>query len=212
MPGSGQREADASPPFTPLTASDAHEGLNRLWPAVIEELRRLAHRRLAVERTGHTLSTTALVHEVYLKLLNDRSLSSAHRQQFLVTAARAMRRILVDYARRHRAARRGGDARKVPLHLIDEQAGGDAAQQLAIAQRAEELLALDEALEAFARVNPRAAQVVEYRFFGGLSDRETAEALGITERTVGRDWVKARAWLHTVLRNNQTDTGPEARS
>jgi RNA polymerase sigma factor (TIGR02999 family) len=166
----------------------------------------LAHRRLGSERTGHTLSTTALVHEAYLRLLDERSLDLHDRAEFFAHASRAMRRILVDYARRHRALRRGGSALVFSLETFAFGDGqGSAAPQPSVVDRAEEVVELDEALELFARVDARAARVVECRFFGGLTEAETAAVVGATERTVARDWVKAKAWLLRAMSERRRD-------
>ena len=173
------------------------EAMERLVPLVYAELRRVAHRALAAEPAGHTLSTTGLVHEAYLRLADQTRVEWANRAQFFALAARAMRRVLVDYARRHQAARRGG-ARRRPVSLEDAEAGDAGA--LAVAARGDELLALDEALERLAVVDARAARVVECRFFGGLTEAETAEALGVSLRTVAGDWLMAKGWLYRALR------------
>jgi RNA polymerase sigma factor (TIGR02999 family) len=165
------------------------EALNRLFPLVYAPLRLIAHRQLQAERPGHTLGTTGLVHETYLRLVDQTRVEWRDRGHFFALAARAMRRILVDYARRYRALRRGGGLHRVALDEDDT----------AIAERGETLLALDEALERLAAVNSRLSQVVECRYFGGLTDEETAEALGVTSRTVQRDWAKARGWLYLEL-------------
>ena len=165
---------------------DRQDALERLVPLVYGELRKIAHRQLGAERAGHTLSTTALVHEAYLRLVDQTRAEWSDRAQFFAVAARAMRRILVDYARRHRALRRGGAAPHVPLDALE---GADAGA-LSVAERADELVALDE----------RLSRVVECRFFAGLSEAETAEVLGVTARTVARDWVKAKGWLYQELR------------
>jgi RNA polymerase sigma factor (TIGR02999 family) len=173
---------------------------DQVWDRVYADLKRLAHRHLGAERSGHTLSTTALVHEVYLRLESERAMECEDRALFFTQAARAMRRVLVDYARRHRAIRRGAAAPHVPLETLglgDSDAWGG--MQIAVAERAEELLALDEALERLAAFDARLAQVIECRFFAGLTESETAKVLGITSRTVARDWVKARAWLRQAL-------------
>jgi RNA polymerase sigma factor (TIGR02999 family) len=173
------------------------ERMERLIPLVYEELRRVAHRQLAAEPAGHTLSTTALVHEAYLRLADQTRVEWASRAQFFALAARVMRRVLVDYARRHQAARRGGPhQRRVSLENADAGAEADA---LAVAARGDELLALDEALERLAAVDVRAARVVECRFYGGLTEAETAEALGVSLRTVAGDWVMAKGWLYRAL-------------
>jgi RNA polymerase sigma factor (TIGR02999 family) len=166
--------------------------LERLMPLVYDELSRIARRQLRSEPAGHTLSTTALVHEAYLRLVDQKRAQWVDRSHFLGVAAHMMRRVLVDHARRHRAARRGGhELRRVPLEVLQAT---DAAQ-LAVTERADVLLALDDALETLGRLEPRQARVVECRFFGGLTEPETADALGVTARTVARDWVKARGWL-----------------
>ena len=164
------------------------EAMSHLFPLVYKELRRLAHWQLQQERTGHTLDTGALVHETYLKMVDQPRVHWRDRAHFFRVASWAMRRILVDYARRHQALRRGGGV--PPLSLED---------QVAVAQQSDRLVALDEALERLAMVDERLSQVVECRYFGGLTEAETAEALGITVRTVQRDWRKARDWLALEL-------------
>ena len=176
----------------------APDGMERLVPLVYAELRRVAHRQLAAEPTGHTLSTTALVHEAYLRLAEQTRVEWGNRAQFFALAARAMRRVLVDYARRHQAARRGG-VRRRPVPLDDAEAEGNV-DALAVAARGDELLALDEALERLAAVDARAAAVVECRFYGGLTEVETADALGVSPRTVAGDWLMAKGWLYRALR------------
>jgi RNA polymerase sigma factor (TIGR02999 family) len=160
-----------------------------LLPVIYDELRRIAHRQLSLERSDHTLGTTALVNEAYLKLIDQTRAQWADRAQFFAIAARAMRRILVDYARQHRAQKRGGGREQVSLD--------DA--MLTADQRAETLVALDAALDRLAQLDARLSDVVECRFFGGLTEEETAAALGVTDRTVRRDWVKAKAWLQQAL-------------
>ena len=163
--------------------------MDQLYPLVYEQLRRIAHRRLQAERPGHTLGTTGLVHETYLKLVDQNRVEWHDRAQFFALAARAMRRVLVDYARRYGALQRGGGLRRVPL-----------TEDAALSERGDALLALDEALERLAALNPRLSQVVECRYFAGLTEEETAEVLEVTTRTVQRDWAKARAWLYLELR------------
>lgn len=163
--------------------------VDRLYPLVYEELRRIAHRAIRGERTGHTLGTTGLVHEAYLGLVDQTRLEYRDRAHFYGIAARAMRHILVDYARRHGAAKRGGNQRAIPL---DEAI-------LAVEDRADALLALDEALGELETLDPRLGQVVQCRFFGGLTEEETGEVLGVTARTVRRDWLKAKGWLYQHL-------------
>jgi RNA polymerase sigma factor (TIGR02999 family) len=163
---------------------------DRLFPLVYDELRRIAHLHLRRERTGHTLGTTALVHEAYLKLVDITRVEWRDRVHFLSMAARAMRRILVDYARQHRAERRGGGV--TPLGL-------DEAPDLSVETQADELIALDDALARLGELSPRLVQVVEHRFFAGMTEEETAAALAVDVRTVRRDWVKARGWLRQSL-------------
>jgi RNA polymerase sigma factor (TIGR02999 family) len=163
--------------------------VDRLYPLVYEELRRIAHRAIRGERTGHTLGTTGLVHEAYLGLVDQTRLEYRDRAHFYGIAARAMRHILVDYARRHGAAKRGGNLRAIAL---DEAI-------LAVEDRADALLALDEALGELEALDPRLGQVVQCRFFGGLTEEETGEVLGVTARTVRRDWLKAKGWLYQHL-------------
>ena len=164
------------------------DAVNRLFPLVYRELGRLAHRQLQWERSGHTLDTSALVHETFLKLVDQPRIKWQDRAHFFRVAAWAMRRILVDYARRYRALRRGGG---LPAAQLDEET--------ALAERSERLVALDEALERLGAGSPRLRQVVECRYFAGLTEEETAEALGVTSRTVQRDWVKARSLLQQEL-------------
>ena len=175
--------------------SGDEEALDRLLPRVYDELRHIAHRHLGREREGHTLGTTALVNEAYLKLVDQTRVQWADRSHFFAVAARVMRRILVDYARRHQAKKRGGTAQPVSL---DDAAL--AATALVADERAEMLLALDEALTHLAELDDRLSRVVECRFFGGMTEEETAQALSITARTVRRDWIKAKGWLHQALR------------
>ena len=175
----------------------AHGAMDRLIPLVYEQLRRVAHRQLSAESTGHTLSTTGLVHEAYLKLVNQTRVQWQDRGHFFAVAAGAMRRVLVDYARRHRAARRGGDADgapPVPVSLDDVE--------IPVAERAAAILALDDALERLTVFDARLTQVIECRFFAGLTEEETADALGISQRTVAREWVTAKGWLYQELRGD----------
>jgi RNA polymerase sigma factor (TIGR02999 family) len=162
--------------------------LERLMPLVYAELRGLARRRLARER-GHSLPSTALVHEAYLRLVDQRSVRWQNRAHFFAIAARIMRRILIDRARARRTARRGEGAPVISLDRAPEVA----------AERAADLLALDDALRRLAEIDPRKSQVVELRYFGGLSVEETAEVLGVSGVTVMRDWSTAKAWLHRAI-------------
>jgi RNA polymerase sigma factor (TIGR02999 family) len=164
--------------------------LGRLMPLVYHELRRLAHARMRAETPGHTLQTTALVNEAYLRLVDARSVSWQNRSHFFALCAQAMRRILVDTARARASGKRGGGAAEVPY--ADWLAASPAADVT--------LLAVDEALEQLAAVDARKARVVELRYFGGLSVDETAEALQVSVPTVMRDWAVAKAWLARALR------------
>ena len=164
-----------------------------MFPLVYDELRRLAHRHLTRESTGRTLSTTELVHEAYLKLIDQTRVTWNGRAHFLGVAAIAMRRIVVDRARSRRRLKRGGAQERVPLESIDVSAD----------DRADLVVALDESLDVLRELDGRQARVVECRFFGGMTEEETAEALGVGLRTVRRDWVKARSWLYTELYDQQ---------
>lgn len=164
--------------------------LDELLPLVYGELRELARRQLAAEQEGHTLSTTALVHEAYVRLVDDTRVTRRGRAYFFGAAARAMRQVLVDHARRRKAGKRGRGTRPITLDRAE----------IAVDEFADELLELDEALQELSRLNPRHARVVECRFFGGLSVEETAETLEVSIRTVKYDWALARAWLHDTLR------------
>ena len=166
----------------PVTAPGAAEAL---FPELYDELRRIAHAQLGAERTGHTLSTTALVHEAYVKLADQTRARFESRSHFLSVASQAMRRILVGYARRVKSEKRGGDWHRLDFDAVE----------IPVEERAEALVALDAALERLTALNPRLSRVVECRFFGGMTEAEVAEALGVTERTVRRDWIKAKGWL-----------------
>ena len=164
---------------------DARE---QLVPLVYDELRRLARHYLAAQPNNHTLQSTALVHEAYLRLIEHKSVRWDNRVHFFAVAAQLMRRILVDHARRHNL-KRGGDARQVSLEEAAAVTG----------ERTSDLVSLDEAMNALARIDPRKMQVVEMRFFGGLSVEETAEVLKVSPVTVMRDWSTAKAWLYREL-------------
>jgi len=170
------------------------DALHRLVPLVYQELRVMAARQLRGERGDHTLQPTALVHEAYLKLVDQRHAAWKNRGQFFAVAAQAMRRILVDHARAHRAAKRGRDAEKVPIDSADAVAAAPAA----------DVLALDEALSRLSVIDPRQGQVVELRCFGGLTIEETADAIALSPTTVKEEWRLAKAWLHREL---QRDVG-----
>ena len=164
----------------------------RLMPLVYDELRRLARSFLARERGGHTLQPTALVHEAYVRLVDQTRVDWQNRAHFYGIAARMMRRVLIDHARAHAAGKRGGAAVRLSLDDV----------QVPIEQRAADLVALDEALERLAQMDERKCRVVEMRFFGGLTDEEIAEVMGVTTRTVLRDWKTARLWLYRELAQN----------
>ena len=164
--------------------------LDRVFPFVYDRLRAIAHAHLGQDGEGRTVSTTALVHEAYLKLIDADRLEWQDRVHFFSLASRAMRQILIDYARRYSSAKRGGELQRVDLDDV----------QIAVADRADTLVSLDAALSRLAEMSPRLAQVVELRFFGGLTEEDTAKVLGMTDRTVRRDWIKARGWLRQELR------------
>jgi RNA polymerase sigma factor (TIGR02999 family) len=162
---------------------------DKLMPLVYEELRKLAHHYISRERPGHTLQTSALINEAYLRLVDQDNIQWQSRAHFFGIAARLMRQILVDYARKRSYAKRGGDAHRVPLDealIVSEE-------------RASDIVALDDALNRLAEFDPRQSQIVELRFFGGLSIEETAEVLGVSPGTVMRDWTMAKAWLRTAV-------------
>ena len=169
--------------------------LDKLMPLVYGELRRLASNYLRRERLGHTLQPTALVNEAYLKLIDQKSVKWQNRAQFYGVAAQLMRRILVDHARQHQAAKRGGSDQQRLSITSAHQIG---AKQLAT-EPAIDLLALHEALNELAEIDPQQSRLVELKFFGGLSIEETAEVLGVGHATVERDWKMARAWLRRKL-------------
>lgn len=184
-----------APPLNEVTRwllawSDGDQAaLDQLMPLVYDELRHLAHSYLKRERPGHTLQTTALVNEAYLRLIDQHRVEWQNRAHFFGIASQLMRRILVDHARSRHVAKRGGGARQVSL---DEA-------MVVSAERAAEVVALDEALTALAAIDRRKSQIVEMRFFGGLSIEETAEVLAVSPGTVMRDWTLAKAWLHREI-------------
>jgi RNA polymerase sigma-70 factor, ECF subfamily len=162
----------------------------KLIPVVYDELRRLAGSYMRRERVDHTLQATALVNEAYLKLIEQRAVNWQSRAHFFGVAAQLMRRILIDYARGHTREKRGGEQKKVSLDEVF----------LFSEQQADELLAVDDSLNLLAKMDPRQARVVELRFFAGLSVEEAAEALGVSPKTVKRDWSVAKAWLYADLK------------
>jgi RNA polymerase sigma factor (TIGR02999 family) len=174
-----------------LAWSDGNQdALDKLTPLVYGELHRLAHHYMAGERTGHTLQSTALVNEAYLRLVQTNRMQWRNRAHFFAVSAQLMRRILVDFARSRQRAKRGG---KAPVVSLDDA-------PLPVEECAE-LVALDDALSALAAIDPRKAQMVELRFFGGLSVEETTEVLKVSVETVARDWRLAKAWLRRQLRH-----------
>jgi len=168
-----------------------------LLPLVYDSLKEIARQRMASERADHTLQPTALVHECFLRLFGESSLRFAGRAQFFHAAAEAMRRILVDHARSRACAKRGGARRRVPVNLLD----------LAAEPAREDVLAFDGALTALERQSPPTAEVVRLRFFAGLTVAETAEALGVSTRSVNREWAFARAWLYAALEDGDEAEG-----
>ena len=163
---------------------------SKLIPVVYDELRRLAGSYMRRERADHTLQATALVHEAFLKLVEQRSVNWQSRAHFFGVAAQLMRRILIDHARGHLRQKRGGEQKKV---LLDEVF-------VFSEQQADKVLAVDDSLNRLARIDPRQARAVELRFFGGLSVEEAAEVLGVSPKTVKRDWSVAKAWLYADLK------------
>jgi RNA polymerase sigma factor (TIGR02999 family) len=180
-------------PDTTQLLRDVREGsrtaFDDLYAHVYDDLRRAAHQRLGRYRSGQTLNTTALVHEAYLRLVDQREMEWQDRAHFLALASRAMRFILIDHVRSRTAQKRGGAEEAVPLDAV----------QVAVEEQAADLLALNEALEQLAVHSDRLAQLVEYRFFGGLTYEEIAEVTGLSVPTVKRDWARARAWLFRAM-------------
>ena len=180
------------PKMDPALALDRNrdrDAIDRLLPVIYEELRRIAHYRLRAEQTGHTLETTGLVHEAYLRLVGSERLEFESHAHFLAIAAQAMRHILIDSALRRRTQKRGGGVQPLSLDAVP----------IIAEERSEEVLALDEALRRLADINARQARVVECRYFGGMNIDETAVALEMSAATVKRDWILARAWLNREL-------------
>jgi RNA polymerase sigma-70 factor (ECF subfamily) len=178
----------ASEILTAIVAGDDADS-PRLLELVYDDLRRLAAHYLQQERVGHTLQATALVNEAYLKLIDQTRVDWRGKSHFFAVGAQAMRRVLVNHAKSKKRLKRGGQGRRVPLD-----------EPIAVsAERDEDVLALDEALEKLAKLDPRQAKLVELRFFGGLNVEETAEVLGVSKRTVEREWTACRAWLRREL-------------
>jgi RNA polymerase sigma factor (TIGR02999 family) len=193
---------DAAPPdVTDLllrwSAGDRH-ALESLAPVVYDDLRRMAQAFLSRERSEHTLSATALVHEVYLRLVDQRRVQWQDRAHFFGAAATLMRRVLVDHARARAAEKRGGTAVRITIDENMALVGG----------LAEEILDLDAALDALATLDARKAQVVQMKFFAGMTSQETAAALGVSDATIERDWTMARAWLIAHMRGHEPSPAP----
>jgi RNA polymerase sigma factor (TIGR02999 family) len=169
-------------------AAGDHAAGDRLADAVYAELRRIARRLMAHERRDHTLQPTVIAGEAYVNLVEQRDRNWQNRAQFFAVAAQAMRRLLVDYGRRRHALKRGGTVR-----LESDVPGDD------LSEAYDEMLAISEALDRLHAIDPRQVRIVELRYFGGLTEEETAEVLGISTRTVKRDWTVARSWLHAEL-------------
>jgi len=165
------------------------QSTDRLLEAVYDQLRRIAQQRMNDERPGHTLQATALVHEAYLRLVRDKNVDWSNRARFYVAAAQAMQRILVEHARKKGRLKRGGDRRPVASNVVD----------LAADENLEDVVALHEAIDRLESDDPRAARVTRLRFYAGLTVEETAKAMKLSERTVMREWVYARAWLRDAL-------------
>lgn len=197
MTSQGKTSTDADVSSLLRAWSDGDQNaLDKLAPIVYDELRRLAGYYLNRERSGHSLQATALVNEAYLRLVDYKRMQWENRAHFFAVSAQLMRRILVDHARRHNL-KRGGGVQHVALEDTATVGGG----------RAENLVALDDALQALARLDARKARVVELRFFGGLSVEETAEVLQISPVTVMRDWSSARAWLYREIGGGGSSDG-----
>ncbi len=164
--------------------------VNQILPHIYDELRRLAGSYLRRERSDHTLQPTALVHEAYMKLIDQKKVRWQNRAHFFGIAAQVMRRILMDHARKHSAGKRGGEAEKLPLE-----------EEILIVStdRSADLIALDDALQGLAELDPQKAKLVELRYFGGLSIEETAEVMGVSVPTINRQWRLAKAWLHSQV-------------
>jgi RNA polymerase sigma factor (TIGR02999 family) len=193
--------SDAASDVTALLVRlrEGRAAVEDLLPAVYDELRRIAHNQLRGERDDHTLRTTELVHEAYLKLVDHDQVEWTDRQHFFAVAARAMRQVLIDHARKKTAEKRGGSAPEVPLDEVTlPQDKGSA-----------ELIALDDALDRLAQRDERTARVVECRFFGGYTIEETADVLDVSRATVKRDWRAAQAWLNRALDPSSADDEAE---
>ena len=167
----------------------SRDALDQVFPLVYAELRRLAHRQLRGRPSGQTLSTTVLIHEAYVRLVNQSEAQFEDRAHFYAYAARVMRAVLLDYVRTRSAKKRGGGQVALPMDGLE----------LSVEQQADLVLAVDEALSRLGELDERQGRIVECRFFGGMTEAETAEVLGVSDRTVRREWIKARAWLRVAL-------------
>jgi RNA polymerase sigma factor (TIGR02999 family) len=189
--------SDSRQPITALlkeAQAGDRDALEEVMPRVYDELRRIAHQRLMKHRPSQTLNTTALVHEAYLRLVDQKQADWQDRAHFFAVASRSMRFIIIDYVRARTAEKRGGAQDDLPLDDV----------QVAVAdERAADLLTLNDALEQLSAVNERLSQLVEYRFFGGLTYKEIAEVTGRSVPTVKRDWARARTWLYQALQPNR---------
>ncbi len=177
------------------------EALDRLMPLVYQELHRIASRYLAHERSGHTLQSTALVNEAFVKLVDQRRVDWQNRAQFFGLAAQAMRRILVDHARSRARLKRGADGERIPIGVVDPAAPGDEIHPA-------DAIAVDTALRKLEHLDPAQARIVELRFFGGLTVDETADVLATSASTVKREWTIAKAWLYRELAGAAGDPAP----
>ena len=197
----GSLSPDVTALLSELASGNQAAG-DRLVPLVYDELKRLARRYMRRERSDHTLQATALVHEAYMKLVRQEAVNWQSRSHFFGIAAQLMRRILIDHARGHLREKRGGVKEILPLN-----------EALVFSpEHSEELVKLNEALERLSKLDARQSRIVELRFFGGLSVEETAEFLGISPKTVKRDWSVAKAWLHGELRQTHADVCGAERS
>lgn len=174
-----------------LACSGNEDAYDQLFPLVYNHLRDIAQRQLARERSGHTLQKTELVHEVYLKLIDQTKINWKNRNHFYAIATKAMRQILVDYARKKTAQKRGGKQQRLTFNE----------EKINLEQHAEDLIALNDLIDRMAQFDKRKSRVVEMRFFAGMTIREIAELLEVSTRTVDRDWLKARTWIHKELKS-----------
>lgn len=181
------------------TRAGEKEAINQLLPLVYEEMKTIAHQKLRFERQGHTLDTTALVHEAYFKLVNHEEVEWQSRTHFLGVAALAMKRILINYAERRNAIKRGGDFSRMDIEMNELK---DHSENMS-KEMAEEILALNEALKRMKEFNDRGSRVVEYHFFGGLTWKEISEIMGLAPITVRRAWYAARLWLRREIEEKE---------